>query len=296
MKLLVTRGANVNGINPITKTSPLIEACRKNFFEGVNFLLENGADISYANSINGEFALQVAAMYANEDVINRLLSHDNVDIFQTNSVSGRDAITSARHRNRHHIVNVINRATSSRGLNTTQMITIELEGGGTYAIHMKTGIIQKAKDLIIEGIKRTLKYVGNTFDPPRPEHSIYELPTGFQFEYKDGIIISALDGGMIKYTYADGDVIFDEKEFIEYQTLPPVVEYNDILPRDYFCSICLSPFYNPYFTSCGSVYCKSCIDSILQSGIRVDPLTRKSINKFIAPCDLIRRLMAEYAK
>jgi hypothetical protein len=295
MRLLISRGADVNKVNPVTKTSPLIEACRKNFLAGVDILLENRANATYANPVTGEFALEISSVWANEDVIMKIATHPRTDIHQVNTVSGRDAIASARHRNRHHAVNILTRIVSGRTSENrpsnliVQPSTVGIEiDGGVYYIKFSPTTSEESRKKVITSIKRTLKMLTQN------DENVYELPSGFQFTDNDKIVITMKDD-KIRYCYADGDIIFDEKEYLDGLNRPPQIEYKEDIPHDFKCAICLNPFYDPHFNSCGSVYCRECISGVINAGIRTDPLTRKDITKVILPCDLIRRMMLEWA-
>jgi ankyrin repeat protein len=285
ISLLLSRGADVNKINPVTKTSPLIESCRRNFLEGVQILLNNGADVTYSNPVTGEYALEAAVKFANNDVLKLLVDNPRINIDQINAITGMGILATARQRTNFRSISEIlqNRVQSPQQSSST---TIQLTGGGTYTIDLNM-FSPATKNSIISAIQRTLKQDG----------TVYELPSGFQFSQDDKINVTLRQDGYIKYAYSDGDLIFDEKEYNDYlSSVAERVQYLPTLPDDFRCAVCLGPFYDPCFSSCGSVYCRGCLQSILNYGIKHDPLTRREINKTVTPCDIIRRLMLNYVE
>lgn len=87
----------------------------------------------------------------------------------------------------------------------------------------------------------------------------------------------------------------DEIAFNEYEFLHPKLKYKDSLPDHFKCMVCLEPFHIPCMNSCGEVYCRDCLQSMLEKNISKDPRTRNPMKLDVCiESDFIRRAMSEW--
>lgn len=77
---------------------------------------------------------------------------------------------------------------------------------------------------------------------------------------------------------------------------PKYVEYNDNLPRDFDCPICMCALQDPVITSIGNAYCRECITESWNSGNHNDPLTNLQMSDVFYDAIIIKKLMSNYIK
>lgn len=137
----------------------------------------------------------------------------------------------------------------------------------------------------------TLKH--NVFD-----NSIYcELPNGVSFLpadiEKDNLCIAVeKDGKRLVFNLFEQTVyIYDEIENLLKRARER--RFKCELPREFVCAVCLEPLFQPCATSVGNVYCKICIEEVIASGLKNDPLTNLPMDKQTYECHLISKLMKE---
>lgn len=91
LKLLLDCGADINNSLPFIR-SPLIEACRVGFLEGMKLLVERGAN-PRAHSADGQTCLLVALEHKNHSIVDYL---QDLNAWEVNGI-GRDGLSALHH-------------------------------------------------------------------------------------------------------------------------------------------------------------------------------------------------------